>query len=87
MENNSILNSQIDAIIRDQTKAEISMLENELVDERQRVRRQRNENVRRKHNYLQFIVVLLTAIAKKNKLSEMIEKAKTRIATHTHTHK
>lgn len=83
MESKDVLNSQLDAAARAQAEAEISILENELVVEKQRFLRQRNENIRRKHNYLQFIMALLTAVAKKGKLPEMIEKAKTRKALAT----
>merc|ERR1711871_181716 len=60
--------------------AEVAMVQNEIDAETHKVARQRQENVRRKHNYLQFSMLLLQTLAKKGKLSGLIEAAKTRRA-------
>ena len=40
----------------------------------------RNENVRRKHNYVQLAIDLITALAKKGKLGPMIERGNSRVS-------
>lgn len=69
-----------DESTRNTIGSEIAMMEAELVSEAQNLLKQRQENVRRKHNYLQFTMTLLKALAGKGKMSGLIEAAKTRKA-------
>lgn len=51
----------------------------ELADEKDRLERQREENVRRRHNYTPFILALLQALAAKgNAIPDLVDKAKER---------
>lgn len=45
-------------------------------DENIKMEKYRKENVRRKHNYIPFILEMLKLAAKKGQLNDMISKAK-----------
>lgn len=56
--------------------AEIAEYTNLLSQEEEKVYKYRNENTRRRHNYLPFIMELLRTLAKKGELMPLAEKAK-----------
>ena len=68
----SLMNTAEGTADKSRIEAEINAIQSELEAEAQKLKRDRQENVRRKHNYLQFIMVLLRALAKKGKLEGII---------------
>jgi ubiquitin carboxyl-terminal hydrolase L5 len=56
--------------------AEIANFSNLLTQEEEKVHKYRNENTRRRHNYLPFIMELLRTLAKKGELMPLAEKAR-----------
>jgi ubiquitin carboxyl-terminal hydrolase L5 len=58
-------------------QTEIAIIEQEIRDEIEIEEKQRQENLRRRHNYVPLIVKLLQHLANKNLLSNMIEEGKT----------
>lgn len=62
----------------DDRETEIAKLRNELQNEADKRKRYRIENIRRKHNYLPFIVELLKMLGEKGQLMPIYEKAKQR---------
>ena len=54
----------------------IGRLKLELSDEYIKINKQKQENIRRRHNYVPFIVELLKGMAKKGALTEIIETRK-----------
>ena len=79
--NDSLMNTSVGAPDRSRIEAEISAIQSELELEAKKLVRDRQENVRRKHNYLQFIMVLLGALSKKGKLNGMISSYKNKRAS------
>lgn len=59
-----------------QTSNSILELTSELEEEQRKLKRQSEENVRRKHNYLPLISRLVEVLATKGLLSELIEKSR-----------
>ena len=57
----------------------ISSLKNSLEDEQNHEERQRQENVRRRHNFIPFIMVVLKYLAKKGKVSGMVERGRAEV--------
>uniref|UniRef100_A0A7M5XJJ8 ubiquitinyl hydrolase 1 n=2 Tax=Clytia hemisphaerica TaxID=252671 RepID=A0A7M5XJJ8_9CNID len=55
---------------------EISRCHSMLEREKEKLQRYKTENVRRKHNYLPFIMELLRILAKKQQLVPLVDKAK-----------
>ena len=60
---------------------QISQLEMELEEEKTSRAKQAFENVRRRHNFTPFVISLLKALAKKDALAPMVDKAKERRTT------
>ena len=52
--------------------------ENQLfcIEEEQKAEQRKEENIRRKHNYVPMILKLMKILATKDKLGELIDKAK-----------
>jgi ubiquitin carboxyl-terminal hydrolase L5 len=59
----------------DEKASEICRIQMLIESEDEKFTRYRNENIRRRHNYLPFIVELLKILAKENKLTSLVEKA------------
>uniref|UniRef100_A0A0L8G8D1 UCH37-like C-terminal domain-containing protein n=1 Tax=Octopus bimaculoides TaxID=37653 RepID=A0A0L8G8D1_OCTBM len=68
------------AMETDDIGSEISRLQMLIQEEEQKMARYKIENIRRKHNYLPFIVELLKCLAKEEKLVPLVEKAKEKAA-------
>lgn len=64
----------------DDMSGEIDQLRMLIQEEEQKMLRYKIENIRRKHNYLPFIVELLKCLAKEEKLVPLVEKAKEKAA-------
>ncbi|XP_064616325.1 ubiquitin carboxyl-terminal hydrolase isozyme L5-like [Liolophura sinensis] len=64
----------------DDIQSEISRINMLIQDEDMKMERYKKENIRRKHNYLPFIMELLKILAKEQKLVPLVEKAKEKIA-------
>lgn len=79
--NESLMNTEAGSADRSRIESEVSAVQSELQAEERKLLRDRQENVRRKHNYLQFIMVLLKALSKKGKLDGIISSYKDRRAT------
>lgn len=60
----------------EESQAEITRLQQLIADEEQKRLKYRIENIRRRHNYLPFIMELLKILAEQGKLVELVEKAK-----------
>lgn len=60
-------------------RTQMEVLQTELDDELAMLERQRQENIRRRHNYFPFIMTLLKALSKKGLLPQMVEQAKARM--------
>lgn len=58
-----------------QLASDLELLHSELLQEEDRLKEQREENVRRKHNFVPFIVTLLRQLAAKKLLSGLVSKA------------
>lgn len=56
----------------------LSELQQQLQDELDILERQRQENIRRRHNYFPFVMTLLKSLSEKNLLTPMIERAQTK---------
>lgn len=71
--------SNPDLIIQKELRlSELDTLRNELADENAKHERNRNENTRRRHNYIPLIIHLMKALAKSNKLNGIVNEAKAR---------
>jgi len=68
------------AMETDDFVAEINRLESLVADEEQKLTKYQIENIRRRHNYLPFIVELLKVLAEQGKLVEITERAKLKAA-------
>lgn len=60
----------------DLMKSQISQLQMLIADEERKMKRYKMENIRRKHNYLPFIMELLKILSEKGQLLPLVEKAK-----------
>lgn len=54
---------------------ELQLLERKLEDEEARFKKSKEENIRRRHNYVPFIINMLQVLAKKGELVPMLEAA------------
>lgn len=72
------IHNQIEAagMETDDLQAQLSQLQQLIADEEQKRQRQKIENIRRRHNYLPFIMELLKILAEDGKLVGLVEKAK-----------
>jgi ubiquitin carboxyl-terminal hydrolase L5 len=59
-------------------RTQIIELRSKLDDETATLERQRQENIRRRHNYVPFIVSLLKVLSQKGHLNDLVAKAKDR---------
>lgn len=73
-----LLNSQDSDMETDTKQNEIARLRLLIEDEAAKTKRYKIENIRRKHNYLPFIVELLNILAQQGQLTAFYEKAKQR---------
>ncbi|KAK2193901.1 hypothetical protein NP493_6g05035 [Ridgeia piscesae] len=64
----------------DELTSEIHQLQILMKDEEMKMQKYKTENIRRRHNYMPFIMELLKALAKEGKLVEMVEKAQEQVA-------
>lgn len=62
-------------------KVELSRLQNDLESEKEKKQKWKDENQRRRHNYLPFVMALLKQLAEKKQLSALVEKAQAKKAT------
>lgn len=62
----------------EELRMEMLTVRHRLEDEQGTQERQRQENIRRRHNYVPFITALLKHLSNKGKLQEMVEHAKQR---------
>ncbi len=69
----------------DEMENQRSCLESQLNDEKMELERQRQENIRRRHNYFPLILSLLKNLSKAGKLNGMIENAKAKAANSSAT--
>ncbi|XP_060603819.1 ubiquitin carboxyl-terminal hydrolase isozyme L5-like [Ruditapes philippinarum] len=60
----------------DLVKSQISQLQMLVADEERKMKKYKIENIRRKHNYLPFIMELLKILSEKGQLLPLVEKAK-----------
>ena len=58
-------------------ESEESNIQTDIKIESQRYAKWEQENMRRRHNYIPFLFNLLTTLSKKDKLDDLITKAKT----------
>jgi Ubiquitin carboxyl-terminal hydrolases len=65
---------------RESALAEMESIRSELADETLKLKRQAEENVRRKHNYVPLAMALLKHLAKRGKLNDMVASAEQRRA-------
>lgn len=65
----------------DDLHSEISKLELLIKDEQNKMDKYKIENIRRKHNYLPFIMEMLKILAQEGKLVSLVEKAKEKAAS------
>lgn len=72
MQNNILFQAGMDT---DESANEICRLQMLIQEEEEKWERYRKENVRRRHNYVPFIVELLKILAKEQKLVPLVEKA------------
>ncbi len=84
----ALLQSRLDALSVDDAEAqgirtELFHLRGELEDDLASQERQRQENIRRRHNYIPFIMGVLKALASKGKLQPMIDRAVQKASTST----
>jgi len=63
---------------RTQELTAIAHLENTIQEEEAKFQRWKSENIRRRHNYVPFVVTLLRVLAEKNLLGSLLEKGKKR---------
>jgi ubiquitin carboxyl-terminal hydrolase L5 len=80
----AILQSQMESLSIEQ-QAQLVTLQQELDQERSIAEAQRQENIRRRHNYVPMIVTLLRHLAAQGKLQPLITQAKDRQATRAQT--
>jgi hypothetical protein len=66
---------------RELVVVELENLGSNLEDEAIKLRKQKEENVRRRHNYVPMAITLLRHLAAKNKLSDLVSLAEQRRAT------
>jgi ubiquitin carboxyl-terminal hydrolase L5 len=59
---------------------QLSALEGDLKDRKDRREKGRQENIRRRHNYIPLVIALMRALAAKGKLTPAVEAAKARQA-------
>ena len=60
-------------------REQITVLQSRLNYELEQQERQRQENIRRRHNYIPFIMTLLRHLSRKGKLASMIQQAKSKM--------
>jgi Ubiquitin carboxyl-terminal hydrolases len=65
---------------RESALAEMESIRSELADETLKLKRQAEENIRRKHNYVPLAMALLKHLAKRGKLNDMVASAEQRRA-------
>lgn len=69
---NQQISTSIDETFINMSQQNIQLLQEELGDENAKLERQLKENIRRRHNYIPFIISLIRTLASKNKLEDMI---------------
>jgi len=70
-----------------ETEASLETCKNKLSAEDEKIAGWKMENIRRKHNYIPFVVNLLRILAERNQLKPMIEKAKSKPSSSSTTSK
>ncbi|KAF2072236.1 hypothetical protein CYY_006436 [Polysphondylium violaceum] len=68
-------------VIKGDIEMEIDNLNNEIVLEKEKFKVWREENIRRKHNFMPFLLNLIKSLAEKDKLQPMIDAAKASAAS------
>jgi len=74
----SMITSQLGGSNNDELMNQLVALRNELADEHKKREFQHKENVRRRHNYIGFIMQVLKALTQNNKLTPCITAAETK---------
>ena len=74
----NMITSQLDSSSNEELVNQLEALRNELNDENKKRELQHKENVRRRHNYIGFIMHVLKALAQNNKLTPCITAAETK---------
>lgn len=69
------MQKELSSLNADQDVARITQLQDGIKQEQEKFKRWKNENVRRRHNYVPFIFNLLKILARKGKLKPLVEKA------------
>lgn len=63
---------------RESTISALENIRNEIEDELIKLKKQKEENVRRRHNYIPLAITLLRQLAAKRKLSELVKSSEER---------
>lgn len=61
---------------KEHLEQELSSLQYELRQEEERIKKQREENARRRHNFVPFVLALVRKLAEKRLLQDLLQKAK-----------
>jgi ubiquitin carboxyl-terminal hydrolase L5 len=78
VELNKQLEGNVDEHTRSAIQSRINELKEKLLIEAEKSKNWREENIRRRHNYVPFLVNLLKVLAQKNELMPLVQAAKTK---------
>jgi ubiquitin carboxyl-terminal hydrolase L5 len=72
---NQEISTSIDETFINMSQQNLQLLQEELGDENEKLKRQLKENVRRRHNYIPLIISLIRSLASENKLEDMVRRS------------